>query len=66
MPDPKSTPARIANGPQIMCRNCGEISNHMTGLCRECRGVAAIAAGTLTKADRLYAEWKDQQRGKQS
>ena len=35
MPD---NPDRIQNGPQILCRYCGAISNHLSGLCAKCRG----------------------------
>jgi RNA polymerase subunit RPABC4/transcription elongation factor Spt4 len=49
MPD-EPTPSRIANGPQILCRMCGAVCNHMTGLCPEHR------RDGLTAADRAYLE----------
>jgi hypothetical protein len=56
MPD-EPTPSRIANGPQILCRMCGAVCNHMTGLCPEHR------RDGLTAADRAYLEWKRHTQG---
>lgn len=50
-------PRRIANGPNILCRICGTISNHVTGLCAAHRDQYG---GNVrpTRADQAYLEWK--------
>jgi hypothetical protein len=58
-----TTPRRMENGPNILCRMCGEVSNHVSGLCsahrREADDFSVTAIG-LSKADRAYLEWKRQ------
>lgn len=52
---------RISNGPQILCRMCGEICNHFSGLCRAHRredDAFHVTARGLSKADRAYLDWK--------
>lgn len=61
MTDTKTAVPRICNGPQILCRMCGEVCNHMTGLCAKHRQPSIICTrgcDGLTDADRAYLEWK--------
>lgn len=53
---------RITNGPQILCRVCGGVSNHVTGLCARHRPDPLCGRGGdgRTDADRAYLEWKKQ------
>ena len=53
----------ITNGPQILCRVCGEVCNHMTGLCASHRQpdiICSRGGDGRTGADRAYLEWKKQ------
>lgn len=62
MSNPETTAPRIPNGPQILCRMCGEVCNHMSGLCAKHRKPDLICrrgSGWLTDADRAYLEWKN-------
>jgi len=46
----------------ILCRMCGVVCNHMTGLCNKCRP-ALLHMGAnygMSKADVAYLEWKAQ------
>ena len=45
---------RIPNGPQILCLDCGAISNHVSLRCAKCRA----SLPEPTAADRAYLEWK--------
>lgn len=55
----ETTVSRITNGPQILCRMCGAVCNHVTGLCAAHRpGEGSSAVVGLTEADRSYLEWK--------
>ena len=58
-PQNPMTPPRIANGPQILCLVCGEVSNHVSLLCAKHRIICARGGDGLTKADRAYLEWKN-------
>jgi len=59
MTDNPTTPPRIPNGPQILCRICGEISNHVTLLCATHRDPDNLSVRVyLTAADRAYLAWK--------
>ena len=55
----------IENGPNVLCRMCGDVCNHFTGLCDFHRETGAIETGapfvsraTLTDADRAYLAWQ--------
>lgn len=50
---------RMTDGPNIMCRMCGTISNHVTGLCYQHRRAEDGYVG-LTCADQAYLAWKRQ------
>jgi hypothetical protein len=57
-----STVRRIPNGPQILCRECGEVCNHATLLCAKHRRpdiICTRGGDGLTDADRAYLEWKN-------
>lgn len=56
----ETTVPRIANGPQVLCRMCGAVCNHMSGLCAKHRPDIVCTRGGdgLTDADRAYLEWK--------
>jgi len=57
----QTPPQRITNGPQILCRICGEISNHITGLCATHRAPDNLSARVyLTDADRAYLRWRNE------
>jgi hypothetical protein len=56
-------PARIENGPNILCRECCAVSNHVSGLCRVHRNAAEFR--NETKADRLYLAWKRERDGEE-
>lgn len=59
-PRPGTAP-RLPNGPQVLCRVCGAISNHITGLCDDHRTPDIICRrGRLSQADYAYLEWKRQ------
>ena len=47
------TPPRIPNGPQLLCRKCGAVANHMSGLCLAHRP----AEPGESRADALYRRW---------
>jgi hypothetical protein len=47
-------PPRMPNGPNTLCRMCGAISNHVSGLCGEHR---RDAWWSDAPGDRLYREW---------
>ena len=48
----------IPNGPQILCLDCGAISNHVSLRCAKCR---ASLPPEPTAADRAYVEWRRSQ-----
>jgi hypothetical protein len=49
-------PPLMRNGPNILCRMCGAVSNHVSQLCGACR----LEDGhvSMRAADRAYLEWK--------
>jgi hypothetical protein len=57
-PQAPAHPPRITDGPQILCRMCGAVSNHHTGLCALHRDPEYCALVGLTEADRAYLAWK--------
>ena len=46
-------PPHIPNGPQILCRKCGAVANHLSGLCLAHRP----AEPGESRADALYRRW---------
>jgi hypothetical protein len=49
---------------QVLCRICGKVCNHLSGLCKAHRDPRGDNVW-LTDADRAYLEWKRQKDGAQ-
>ena len=58
--------ARMANGPNVLCILCGQIANHASLRCEQCRPAGWQILPHETQADRDYLEWlrqRDAERG---
>lgn len=57
-------PPRIVTFPQTLCRLCGSVSNHVSGLCKTHRDKTGWTTDRITRADQAYLDWLRAREGK--
>lgn len=65
--EPRTTVPRMKNGPNILCLECGAISNHVSLLCPRHRLDLEVQKNPeMSRGDHAYLVWKQERQNGQA